>query len=595
MRTPPELLPAGGPQGLVHILAKSPSNSLKAFYLSPARAGRITGNSHTVTATYIDQNGNGISGRTVSFSLEHPSVNSATDTGTTASNGTVSWDPPFTGVNAGKDFILATLVDGGVTYEARAEVDWSDQLVTITATDSEADEEGLLEGQFKITRTGDLQSSLTIELEFPVPPGSAIRGSDYLEDPAFSSVIAFSPTQSEIFIDIIPVQDSRVEPTETVVLTILPGTGYAVDAVDSATVNILDNDDGTPIPISYTIVPLGKPTYATSWESSAYHLNNNSVPSIAGDFRPDQNYYYQHTFRGYNGAITDLTASYPTVSSYGYGINNSNIVVGRTDYGNQYTFKPAKWSSSGTLTILKRLASGSDDSAVAINTSGTIVGSSRNSSGKMRAVRWEPGSETTVVDDLRSIDQNNASTVYAYGINASGFIVGKSQIQGVGSAYHGFWISPGDWIQGDANDIGAIKNDAAANSEATAINDLNEIVGASDTAAGEYRAFYKAPSSEKNSGFTDLLTLANGNRSIALGINNVGHIVGSSRTTTTGANRAFIFYNTGTAMVDLNSLLSNGSGWTLVSAEEINDGGFIVGWGYYGGYKTAFILSPNFQ
>ena len=138
-------------------------------------------------------------------------------------------------------------------------------------------------------------------------------------------------------------------------------------------------------------------------------------------------------------------------------------------------------------------------------------------------------------------------------------------------------------------------NNDNGQSEATDINDLDEVVGASDTASGQYRAFFKAVNTAVNSGFTDLGVLSGGNKSAALAINNVGHIVGWSRTTTTGSNRAFIFYNGGTSMVNLNSVtLVNGTGWVFQSAEEINDAGYIVGWGTKGGYTTAFILSPNF-
>ncbi len=47
----------------------------------------------------------------------------------------------------------------------------------------------------------------------------------------------------------------------------------------------------------------------------------------------------------------------------------------------------------------------------------------------------------------------------------------------------------------------------------------------------------------------------------------------------------------GTAF-DLNTLLVDGGGWTLQSAEGINDRGQIVGYGQFGGQTRAYLLTP---
>ena len=44
-------------------------------------------------------------------------------------------------------------------------------------------------------------------------------------------------------------------------------------------------------------------------------------------------------------------------------------------------------------------------------------------------------------------------------------------------------------------------------------------------------------------------------------------------------------------MIDLNSLLPAGSGWTLDEATAINDRGQIVGEGYYHGVECGFLCS----
>lgn len=44
-------------------------------------------------------------------------------------------------------------------------------------------------------------------------------------------------------------------------------------------------------------------------------------------------------------------------------------------------------------------------------------------------------------------------------------------------------------------------------------------------------------------------------------------------------------------MIDLNTLLPNGSGWLLQEAIGINDSGQITGYGLYNGTEEAFLLN----
>ncbi|MCW5559667.1 MAG: hypothetical protein KIT22_17770, partial [Verrucomicrobiae bacterium] len=56
---------------------------------------------------------------------------------------------------------------------------------------------------------------------------------------------------------------------------------------------------------------------------------------------------------------------------------------------------------------------------------------------------------------------------------------------------------------------------------------------------------------------------------------------------------AFLWH--GCVLYDLNQLIATNSSWTLVSANDINDRGQIVGWGYRGfdrNESRAFLLTP---
>ena len=67
---------------------------------------------------------------------------------------------------------------------------------------------------------------------------------------------------------------------------------------------------------------------------------------------------------------------------------------------------------------------------------------------------------------------------------------------------------------------------------------------------------------------TDLGSLC-GSLSMGLGINNYSHVVGWAEQTNGGGPRAFV--HDGTRMIDLNTVLWNGTGWLLREAMAIND------------------------
>ena len=68
-------------------------------------------------------------------------------------------------------------------------------------------------------------------------------------------------------------------------------------------------------------------------------------------------------------------------------------------------------------------------------------------------------------------------------------------------------------------------------------------------------------------------------------INDAGEIVGNGKTS------PMIWVN-GKA-TDLNTLLPANSGWDLLSANDINDDGQIVGIGRYKGTEEAYLLTPQ--
>ena len=293
--------------------------------------------------------------------------------------------------------------------------------------------------------------------------------------------------------------------------------------------------------------------------------------------------------------------------------------------------------------------------ATAINDSGQVVGSSW-SSGYARAFRYSGGVMTDLGGpsgyegaEAYDIDASGhvAATVaipgyiaraaeydgswhtlakltgagdyyWAYGSNDNGLSVGLQRWDNGGGSYS--WLP----VEYNANthttlSLGSLGSD---NGQANAVNNSNVAVGHSVNASGKSRAFRYTD----GGGMTDLNV---GDGSVAWDINNDGDIVGSGyngyawlRTsaglvtslgalggtsseayavnssdwvvgmarTADNAQHAFVYRN-GT-MTDLNSLLPAGTGWTLTVASDINTSGQIVGYGTYGGVRTAFLLNP---
>jgi uncharacterized protein (DUF1800 family) len=76
--------------------------------------------------------------------------------------------------------------------------------------------------------------------------GAATAGVDYLASVA-ASPVAFAAGQREVFVEISPLTDEEgSEGTESVVLTVLAGTGYGVGEAGSASVSIQDREEGLP-------------------------------------------------------------------------------------------------------------------------------------------------------------------------------------------------------------------------------------------------------------------------------------------------------------------------------------------------------------
>ena len=147
-------------------------------------------------------------------------------------------------------------------------------VVTVTATDGTASETGPDTGTFKISRSGSTDSALTVRYTLS---GGAINGRDYQILPTSVTIPAGASSASVI---VTPIDDSEIETSETVELTLNSDAAYSIGSPGADTVVILDNDQ--PPPSSETVwvedsVPTGAWTGADGGDSWNW-ISNNPTP-----------------------------------------------------------------------------------------------------------------------------------------------------------------------------------------------------------------------------------------------------------------------------------------------------------------------------
>lgn len=131
-------------------------------------------------------------------------------------------------------------------------------IISITATDATATEDGTTTGTFRVSRTGSLIGPLTANFTVAAGAGQA-TAADFT--PAIGTAVVIPSSQSFVDITITPVLDSLGEGNETLTLTLFDTGSYDVGSPDTATVTIADSRFGTWLATNgYTSTGLGNDT-----------------------------------------------------------------------------------------------------------------------------------------------------------------------------------------------------------------------------------------------------------------------------------------------------------------------------------------------
>ncbi|MDB6136624.1 MAG: hypothetical protein JWM59_4867 [Verrucomicrobiales bacterium] len=182
-------------------------------------------------------------------------------------------------------------------------------VVTVTALDALASEEGRDPGVFLITRTGGTAAPLKVYYGLS---GSALHGTDYIALPGEITVPAGSASAPVM---VTPYDDDLGEPEEqSVVLNLTTfNNAYSVGAANSATVNIRDNDDRPVVSVRAGGSP-AEPSTAGAFIFRA-------IGSATG------NITVRYTVTGTATAGTDYTRLSGTVSLPANGSNDVTVNI----------------------------------------------------------------------------------------------------------------------------------------------------------------------------------------------------------------------------------------------------------------------------
>ncbi|GAA3780404.1 HAF repeat-containing protein [Micromonospora maritima] len=317
---------------------------------------------------------------------------------------------------------------------------------------------------------------------------------------------------------------------------------------------------------TYTYVDLGTigvPSTGEPASSDAYAINADGL--VVGVSTVD-GIYNTHGFSWRDGVTTDLGTIYPGPysASAAQGVNGRGVVVGSTNV--TFTDPPHAFRyANGVLTDLGTgYGAGSGSQANDINDDGTVVGTRFERQGSpTRAVVWRNGR----IIDLGTLGGQAGpwgTDSIAYAVNDAGQVAGGAVTPS--GALHAFV-----WKGGALRDLGTL----GGTTESTYARDLSDrghVVGASQNRVGEIHATLW-----RSGTIRDLGTLG-GNYSEARAVNDAGQVVGLARTAGDQYYNERAFLWQGGRMVDLNTRVRGlPPGVTLRSAEDVNDGGLIVG------------------
>ena len=149
--------------------------------------------------------------------------------------------------------------------------------VSITATDNAASEPGDNTGRFQISRGPVVNGNLTVNFAIS---GTATPGVDYVP---LDNPVVIPDGASSVSFDLIVFDDLHQEPTEDVILTLLPSTNYNLGSPNQAKVTIADDDANSVPAVGFCFAASSAPESQSP--GVAVSLSATSTVPIMVDYR----------------------------------------------------------------------------------------------------------------------------------------------------------------------------------------------------------------------------------------------------------------------------------------------------------------------
>ncbi|HKV24323.1 MAG TPA: hypothetical protein VJN93_07000 [Candidatus Acidoferrum sp.] len=278
------------------------------------------------------------------------------------------------------------------------------------------------------------------------------------------------------------------------------------------------------------------------------------------------------------------------------GINDRGEAVGMSEtsvldpngedicgFGTHLTCVPFLWRD-GQMSALPTVG-GNNGQASAINNRGQVVGFAETADA-------DPTCPPTPADVPVSWDKGQAHALPLVGSDPDGFANGiNDRGEAVGYSGNCFFATHAVvWKNGTVvvlQDLGGTKSNFAF-----AINNLGQAVGKVRSADG---TTFVASLWQPDGSLTILGVLPGDHSAFATGVNDRGQVVGNTVDSGNNWSHGFIWQNN--VMTDLNTLISEDSGLSIISASNINERGQISGMatvvaGPHKGEIRAYLLTP---
>ncbi len=180
--------------------------------------------------------------------------------------------------------------------------------VSLAATDAAAAEQGRDPGALSLTRNGPTNGPLSVNYTIA---GTAANGVDY---DRLSGTVTIPAKQTRATIVVRPMDDTVRDPSETVVVTLVPTSAYVLGTARTATIAIADNDSPLPVLI---VIP-NNDFYYTEYGTPRRELEAAGVPVVVGAGRRALSTPHPNSGQGPDGGrvMPDIDLATARASNY---------------------------------------------------------------------------------------------------------------------------------------------------------------------------------------------------------------------------------------------------------------------------------------